>query len=134
VSGRIASAAFVSLALATAIHLDWHVARPITHHLSLGLSWHWLMAVPVFGLVAWYVARAWPSHLLRASIWIVGAAILGAGLVEPAWEFFLEDATFEWAFGPVRTVALVTFVATGLVAYVVVLALVRRRDPSAVVG
>jgi ABC-type spermidine/putrescine transport system permease subunit I len=125
--GRIGPAVCVSLALATAIHLDWHAARPTEHHLSLGLSWHWLIAVPVFGLVAWYVARAWPSHLLRASLWIVGAAVLAAGVVEPAWEYVLEDATFEWAFGQTRTVALVGFVATGIVAYIAAMSLARRQ-------
>src|SRR5262245_57331953 len=86
VSRRIVSAILVSLALATAIHVDWHVARPATHHLSLGLSWHWLLAAPVFGLTAWYVASAWPSTLLRASLWIVGGAVLLGGVIEPACE------------------------------------------------
>jgi hypothetical protein len=126
-TGRIGTAICVSLALATAIHLDWHAARPTEHHLSLGLFWHWLMAVPVFGLVAWYVARAWPSHVRRASLWIVGAAVVAAGLLEPAWEYFFEDATFEWAFGQTRTVALAAFVATGVVAYIAVMSLARRQ-------
>ena len=124
---RNASSALVSLALATAIHLDWHVARPTTHHLSLGLSWHWLLAIPVFGLVAGYVARAWPAEIARASVGIVGFGILLGGVLEPAWEYYFADATFEWAFGAQRTTMLFTFVCMGLITYVTVLVLLRRR-------
>ena len=73
---RNASATLVTVALATAIHLDWHVARPTVHHLSLGLPAHWLLAIPVFGLVAWYVVLAWPSNVLPASIAILAGAII----------------------------------------------------------
>lgn len=123
---RKTSASIVSLALAAAIHLDWHAARPTAHHLSLGLSNHWLLAIPVFALVAWYVARSWPTQILSASLAIVGGAIVLAGAIEPAWEYFLSHATFEWAFGRVRTIALATFVGTGLLAYAAALALFRR--------
>ena len=132
--GRISSAVLVSLALATAVHLDFHAARPTTHHLSLGLPWHWLLAIPVFALVARYVARVWPARVTRASIWILGAAIVAGGVLEPAWEYFVDDAGWDWAFGPTRNMALATFVTTGVVTYVAVLALLRRRSPSAVVG
>lgn len=121
------SPVLVSLALATAIHLDWHVARPTTHHLSLGLPWHWLLAIPVFGLVAWYVVRAWPSKLLLASVAIVGFGILLGGVLEPAWEYCFADATFEWAFGRQRTTILAAYVGMGLLTYVAVLALLQRR-------
>lgn len=127
---RYASATLVGIALATAIHLDWHVARPTVHHLSLGLPAHWLLAIPVFGLVAWYVVRAWPSRLLPASITILGSAILLGGVLEPAWEYFLGGAEFEWAFGRTRNVILAAFVATGLVAYVAFVVLLQRRSSS----
>ena len=117
----------VSIALATAIHLDWHIARPTTHHLSLGLSWHWLLAIPVFALVAWYVSRAWPAAVGRASVGIVGFGILSGGVLEPVWEYCFADATFEWAFGMRRNTILATFVGMGLVTYVAVLAFMRRR-------
>ena len=129
-SRRIVSALLVSLALATAIHLDWHVARPTTHHLSLGLPWHWLAAIPVFALTAWYVAAAWPRQLWRASLWIVGGAVFLAGLLEPAWEYFVDDATFDWSFGRTRNKALATFVLTGVLTYVAVLAFVRPGKRS----
>ena len=123
-------AAGVSLLLAAAIHTDWHFARPEHHRLSLGLAWHWLLAVPVFALVAWYVARAWAGRLLRASLWIVGSAAVVAGVIEPAFEYFVGGAPYDWAFGPARTLALLSFVGTGVLAYVVVLLAVSRRRPS----
>jgi hypothetical protein len=128
---RVFGGVLVTLGLAVAIHLDWHAARPTTHHLSLGLSWHWLLAVPVFALVAWYVVRAWSNQVTRASLWIVGGALVLGGIIEPAVEYYFEDATIDWAFGPLRNTALATFVATGLVAYAAVLAVARRGgDPD----
>ena len=128
---RNALAALVSIALATAIHLDWHVARPTVHHLSLGLPAHWLLAIPVFGLVAWYVVRVWPLSVLPASIAILGVAIVIGGVLEPAWEYFLGGASFEWAFGRTRNVILASFVGTGLLAYVAVAAILSRPSSSA---
>lgn len=120
------TAALVSLALAAAIHTDWHFARPEHHRLSLGLSWHWVVAIPVFALVAWYVARAWSDRVGRATLAIVGGAIVVAGILEPAYELLLGGATFEWAFGLERTMILCKYVVTGLVAYAVTLASLLR--------
>ena len=117
----------MALGLAVAIHTDWHFARPEHHRLSLGLSWHWLLAVPVFALAAAYVARMWPTQIRRASVAILGTAVLAAGILEPLWEYALGGATLEWAFGPQRTIALVSFIGTGIAAYVVTLAWLRRR-------
>jgi hypothetical protein len=39
--------------IASAMHVDWHLARPAHHHLSLGWSHPWLSAVPVFAAAAW---------------------------------------------------------------------------------
>ena len=125
---RNTSATLVTVALATAIHLDWHVARPTVHHLSLGLPAHWLLAIPVFGLVAWYVVRAWPSNVSGASFAILGSAIILGGVVEPAWEYFLGGASYEWAFGRSRNMMLASFLGTGLLAYVAVVTYLRRRS------
>jgi hypothetical protein len=134
VLSRKTTSILVCLALATAMHLDWHLARPAEHHLSLGLSWHWLLAIPVFGLVAWYVVRAAPGRMLRTSVSMVACAIVVAGVVEPAWEYFVGDATFEWAFGRARLTALAEFVGTGVVAYLAVVAFLRRGPSSPIAG
>jgi len=129
-SRRIGIAALVSFLLALAIHTDWHVARPEHHRLSLGLSWHWLLAMPVFAVVAWYVRRAWPERVGQASLWIIGAAVMLGGVIEPAWEYFVDDAPFDWAFGRARTLVLLSFLCTGVVTYMTVLVLSRRRRTS----
>ena len=125
-SRRTISAVFVALGLAVAIHTDWHFARPAHHRLSLGLSWHWLLAIPAFALTAVYVSRAWPRQITRASLAILGAAIVAAGILEPLWEYALGGATFEWAFGAARNLAFVSFAAVGLIAYVATIALLSR--------
>ena len=120
----------VILALATAIHLDWHVARPTTHHLSLGWSWHWALAIPVFALAAWYVSRRHAPSAIRTSAVIIGGAILLGAVIEPAWEYWLGDASFDWAFGPHRTHAALVFIIAGIATYAGVLYLLSRRTLS----
>ena len=124
---RYFHAAIVVLALATAVHVDWHVARPTVHHLSLGWRWHWLLAIPVFALSAWYVRRAWAANLIAASSIIVGAGILLGGVIEPAWELWVEGATLDWSFGPLRLAALGAFVATGAITHFAVVGGALRR-------
>lgn len=120
-------AGLISLGLAAAIHLDWHIARPTLHHLSLGWTWHWLLAIPIFGVAAWLVARANPARTIAWSVAIIGMAVLLGGVLEPAWEYWLDGATFEWAFGHHRTHALLMFTITGVATYAGVLALLLRQ-------
>ena len=125
----------VTIALASMMHLDWHVARPAEHHLSLGWPWHWLLAVPTFGLTAWYVVRRRPRRLFAASVAIIGTATLLAGVVEPLWEMW-SGAPFAWTFGRMRLVPFAAFVATGLLSYAAVAAFAARaftplREPPA---
>jgi hypothetical protein len=124
---RLLSAGLVTIGLAMAMHLDWHAARPAAHHLSLGWEWHWLLAMPVFALTAWYVLRAWPERALAASVTIFGVASILATVVEPAWEHW-TGATFEWAFGRTRLATFGAFLATGAITHAALawLALKRR--------
>jgi hypothetical protein len=124
---RRLSASIVTLLLATAIHTDWHFARPVHHRLSLGIAWHWLLAIPAFALAAWYVARVWPLHLVRASLVVITGAVVIAGVLEPAFEYFVGGALFEWTFGAERTSALAVFVATGVATYLLVMVVHLRR-------
>ena len=114
------AASLVTLGLATAMHLDWHVARPAVHHLSLGWRWHWLLAVPVFAVLAWYVRRAWPDRPFGPSAVILIVAIFLAAVVEPAWEYW-TGATFEWAFGRERVSVLGAFILAGVATGILVL-------------
>ena len=133
---RLIKAAVVTLGLAAAMHFDWHAARPTEHHLSLGLQWHWLLAVPVFGTVAWYALRAWLERPLSVGAVILGIASILAAVVEPAWEYWVDGASLEWTFGRLRLGTFAAFLATGMVTYVavVVLALRRRAQSRRVAG
>jgi hypothetical protein len=117
----------VILALAAAMHTDWHIARPAEHHLSLGWRWHWLLGVPVGALTAWYVARVWPARPINASLVIFGMAGVLADVVEPAWEYS-SGATSEWAFGQIRQAAFAAFVAASAMTHAIAVAFVRRKD------
>jgi hypothetical protein len=121
----VISTALVTLGLATAMHLDWHVARPVVHHLSLGWRWHWLLAVPVFALTAWYVLQAWFARPWRGSLTIIGFASILAAVVEPAWELVVDGASIDWAFGPQRLGIFAAFLATGVGTHAAVVALGR---------
>ena len=125
---RPLGASIAVLLLATAIHTDWHFARPAHHRLSLDLSWHWLVAIPVFALAAYYVAQKNPPRLLAVSVLLIGLATLIGAVLEPAYEYCFGGATWDWAFGPERTWAAIAFVATGVVAYAITLLLLVKRD------
>ena len=127
---RPLGASVTVLLLATAIHTDWHFARPAHHRLSLDLSWHWLFAIPVFALAAVYVAKRSPPRPLSVSVLLIGLATLIGAVLEPAYEYFLGGATWDWAFGPERTWAAIAFVMTGIVAYAIPLMLLLRKDPT----
>jgi hypothetical protein len=124
---RSLNTALVILGLATAMHVDWHAARPVVHHLSLGWRLHWLLAVPVCALTAWFVVRAWPEDVPRASLTIFGIATILAAGVEPAWEYWVEGASFEWAFGRVRLAAFAAFLAAGVLTHAALVILAKLR-------
>jgi hypothetical protein len=127
---RPLGASIAVLLLASAIHTDWHFARPAHHRLSLDLSWHWLLAVPVFALAAVYVAKKDPPRLLTVSVLLIGLATLIGAVLEPAYEYFLGGATWDWAFGPERTWSAIAFVMTGIAAYAITLLLLVRRGQA----
>jgi hypothetical protein len=124
---RSLSFSLVTLGLATAMHLDWHMARPEHHHLSLGWSQHWLAAVPVFFLIAVYIYRVWPAHPLVASAALIGVAGFIAQVLEPLAELWVQKAPMEWAFGAPRIMAFAVFTVVGIVVHAATLAWLRRR-------
>jgi len=128
---RPLGATVAAILLATAIHVDWHFARPAHHRLSLDLSWHWLMAIPVFALAAYYVARRNPPRLFAASALLIGLATLIGAVLEPAYEYWLGGATWDWAFGAERTWAAIVFVSTGIVSYAITLLMLLKRVATA---
>ena len=123
---QYAGITLVTIGVASAMHLDWHLARPAHHHLSLGWSQHWLSAIPVFAAAAFYVVRAWPGRLVWASGVIIGMAAFLAQVVEPLEEIVVDGASFEWAFGTERLAAFALFTSVGIALHVAALALLRR--------
>lgn len=128
---RPLGASIAAILLGTAIHLDWHFARPTHHRLSLGLSWHWALAVPVFAIAAYYVARQNPRNPVKVSALLLGAATLLGAVLEPAWEYWIGHAPYEWAFGSERTGGAVVFVATGVATYALTYMVLQRRASAA---
>ena len=117
------------LLLAVAIHADWHAARPALHHhrLSFGLEQHWLLAVPVFALAAAWVHRRWPGRLLAASAANLGLAAFGAQVLEPLGEQAWYFHRLGLGVVPARWAAFLAFMAVGIAAYALTLAVLQRR-------
>jgi hypothetical protein len=117
----------VVLTLATLVHIDWHVARPTHHRLSLGWSAHWLFAIAFFAVAGWYIERRWSSAPWRAAAWNVGIALLIAQVLEPV----LEAAYYEGRFGyPVDSERWIVFgkcIAAGLPALAIVVSWLTFR-------
>ena len=113
--------------VASTMHLDWHVARPEHHRLSLGLAQHWLLAIPVFAFTGWYVCRFWPAHIVPASAVIIGGAAMLAQVIEPLYELLIDGASFEWAFGAPRQTAFASFTSVGILTHAATVLLLRRR-------
>ena len=115
------------LFLAAVIHVDWHLARPAHHRLSLAWSNHWLFAAAAFAVVGWLVARGWPDAPGRAAAGIVVLAVLiGQGL-EPLLEVLTYEGRFGYPNDPGRWRAFALCLAAGLPALLAALVLCRPR-------
>src|SRR5712691_5391708 len=97
----------LALLLGLAIHLDWHLARHEHDGRSLGWDAHWLVAIPIFALAAWYIARRWPPP-------------------DTPW----RPATLADEVEPARLTAFALFTVTGLVAMGLTLWALARRSRS----
>lgn len=115
----------VALLLGAAIHVDWHLARHGHDGRSLGWSWHWVVAIPMFALAAWYMARRFRNRLLFASVITLGAVVLLGEVLEGVGEILLYGDPLREVFAAERLAALSAFMAAGLVSYVAVARLAR---------
>ena len=105
------------LALASAVHVDWHFARPTHHRLSLGWDQYWLFAALAFGLVGWVVARTWPEQPWRHGGMIAALALVLAQGIEPMTEVALNLHRLGYPVEPARWTAFFVCIAVGLPAY-----------------
>ena len=119
------------LALAAAVHVDWHLARPAHHRLSLAWPQHWLFAAAAFAAVGWAIARGWPEAPARAAACVVTLAVLLAQGVEPVLEVALYRHRLGYPAEPGRWAAFGLCVAAGLPALAVALWLCRPPRRSA---
>lgn len=120
----------VALVLAAAIHVDWHLARPHDHGgLSGGWPYHWLFALPVFALAAWYLARRSTRPIAAGAVSITAAVLLGQGF-EPLGETLLFGDPLSETFSPHRLGAFAAFMAAGIVTYGVVTWWQSRRPTT----
>ena len=105
------------LVLAATVHIDWHLARPAHHRLSLGWDQHWLFAALAFGLVGWIVARSWPAEAWRLGGLIATLGIMLAQVVEPMAEVALYQHRIGYPDEPARWTAFFVCLAVGLPVY-----------------
>ncbi len=108
------------------IHVDWHMGRPGHDHLSLGLPYHWLLAVVTFAPLPWIVLRRWPTSCPQASVLVVLLGVaLGQGL-EPLGEVIHFPVGWEPFTNPVRWRVFGEFIVTGIITYLASAALAIR--------
>src|SRR5918996_6155523 len=92
----------ITIALAAAIHIDWHLARPTHHRLSLGWAEHWIFAAIAFAIAGWLIARAAPHAPWRVAAAIVGVAVLLAQGLEPVMEMVSYHSRLGYPSDPRR--------------------------------
>jgi hypothetical protein len=122
------------LALAAVIHIDWHLARPTHHRLSLGWPDHWIFAIAAFAVVGCLIARGWPDAPWRAALGIVGLAVLIAQGLEPVLEVAVYDNRFGYSNDPGRWSVFAVCLAAGLPALLATVFLCRPRPTDQLVG
>ena len=119
----------VALFLGVFIHLDWHLARHEHDGRSLGWDAHWLVAIPIFALAAWRIARRWPppaNPWLPAALTVALGVLLGQ-VIEPLAEIIHYQATLAEELEPARLTAFAAFTVTGVVTMGLALAALTRR-------
>jgi len=117
----------LALFLGLSIHLDWHLARHAHDGRSLGWPAHWLVAIPVFALAAWLIARRWPDNPWRPAALTVALGILLGQVLEPLGEIIHFQATLADELEPARLTAFAVFTLTGIVTMGLTLLLLRRK-------
>ena len=124
------AAILAAVLLAGAIHVDWHLARPEHHaRLSGGFSQHWLLAVPVFGILAAIISTSPATRRWRnGALWIGGGALLGQ-IVEPLGEVLIYRLPWGQLVVGIRWTAFAEFMAGGMLTFLVIMAWRERSNP-----
>ena len=118
----------VTLFLVGAIHLEWHLARPTHHRLSLGWSEHWLFAVAAFAMAGWIIARTWPRSAVKSAVSIVALSLLLAQGLEPFLEVLFYERRLGYPLEPERWRVFFAGLAAGIPSMAIALWFCRRRQ------
>lgn len=120
----------LSLLLAAVLHLDWHLARPTHHRLSLGWPYHWVATALLAGAIAWLIARGWRHHAWQTGAFVFVAAVIIAQGVEPLLEAAFYDHRLAYEVEPERWHTLfVTLMAATPVYWATLWATLRTSPP-----
>lgn len=117
-----------SAILASAIHVDWHLARPAHHRLSLEWPYHWLATALVFAATGWMIARFWPAIRWRMGAIVFIAAVVLAQGIEPVLEMVFYMGRFSYPDEPLRWAAFGRAIAASTPAFVATLWLCVPRS------
>jgi hypothetical protein len=121
----------IGLALGAILHGDWHMARPVHHRWSLGLSYHWAVTGVVFAIAGCLIARRWPSERWRVGAWSLIVAVVVAQVLEPVLlEGLYYGHKFAYEVEPERWVALGQSLAASIPAYALTLWLCVKRPTA----
>ena len=111
------TALILSVLLAVALHVDWHLARPTHHRLSLGWTYHWLATALVFAIAGYVIARAWPSWRWRLGAVVFVAAVVLAQVIEPVLEALIYEGRSGYDVEPARWAAFGRAIVAAIPAY-----------------
>lgn len=117
------AALLLSLLLGAALHVDWHLARPLHHRLSLDWSHHWVITAALFAIVGCVIARAWPHQRWRLGAVVFVSAALLAQVVEPLLEVLVYEHRLGYSVEAARWSAFWRSILASALAYVGALAL-----------
>ena len=98
-------AVLLSVILAAVLHLDWHLARPAHHRLSLEWSHHWLATAVAFAIAGCVIARRWPANRWALGGAVYVAAVVLAQVVEPVLEVLLYEGRLGYSVESARWAA-----------------------------
>jgi hypothetical protein len=119
----------LSLILATMLHVDWHLARPLHHRLSLAWPFHWVLTALVFAVVGWWAGRR--AHGWRAASLVFVVAVVLAQAIEPVLEVLLYEGRLGYPEDPGRWPAFLQAIAAATPAYFGCVWLCGRQSPVA---
>jgi hypothetical protein len=117
------SAVLLSLLLGAGLHVDWHLARPLHHRLSLDWSHHWVITSALFAVVGCIIARYWPNQRWRLGAVVFVSAALLAQVVEPVLEALIYEQRLGYDVEVARWIGFGKSILAGAIAYVAALVL-----------